>query len=214
MFQYLIAVLDWGGTAVFAITGALVASRKQMDISGFALLGAVTGIGGGTLRDLLLGKLPVFWISQPAYLVVCVIAAAITFFIAHVPESRLKLLMLLDAVGLSLFAVVGAQKGLAAGVGPIIAITMGVMTATFGGIIRDVLGGESPVVLRREIYISAALAGSAIYVLGDIAGLPLELATVTGFVATLTLRLAAMHWHWSLPVYRPRPARSPDDLGL
>ena len=102
MFQLVITALDWFGVAVFAVTGALVASRKQMDIFGFALLATVTGIGGGSMRDLLLG-VPVFWVGQPLYVGVCVAVAAVVFFTAHIPESRYRLLMWLDAVGLSFF---------------------------------------------------------------------------------------------------------------
>src|SRR5262249_52038948 len=152
------------GVAVFAVTGALVASRKQMDIVGFALLATVTGIGGGTLRDLVLGVQPVFWVREPVYVVVCIAIAAIVFFTAHVPESRYRLLLWLDALGLSFFCVVGADKALVADAGWFIAIVMGVITATFGGIVRDVLGGEVPVILRKEIYATAALAGSAVFV--------------------------------------------------
>jgi uncharacterized membrane protein YeiH len=151
------AVLDWFGVIVFAVTGALVASRKQMDVVGFALLGTVTGIGGGTLRDIFLGELPVFWVREPAYLVTCVLVSCLVFFTAHIPQSRYKVLLWLDAFGLALFAVTGAEKALLAGAGPVVATAMGVTTATFGGIVRDVLGGESPVILTREIYISAAL---------------------------------------------------------
>ena len=158
MFQLVITTLDWFGVAVFAVTGALVASRKQMDIFGFALLATVTGIGGGSVRDLLLG-VPVFWVQQPLYVAICVAVSAIVFFTAHIPESRYRLLMWLDAVGLAFFCVVGASKGLEAGAGPFIAVVMAVITASFGGIIRDVIGGESPFLLRKEIYVTAALAG-------------------------------------------------------
>jgi uncharacterized membrane protein YeiH len=111
MFALLITTLDWFGVAVFAVTGALVASRKQMDIFGFALLATVTGVGGGSVRDLLLGQLPVFWVREPAYVVICVVVSVIVYFTAHIPESRYRLLMWLDAIGLAFFCVVGAGKG-------------------------------------------------------------------------------------------------------
>ena len=128
---------------MFAISGALGASRKQMDIVGFVLLGTVTGIGGGTLRDVLLGANPVFWINEPAYLVACVAVSGIVFFTAHIPQSRYQFLLWFDALGLGIFAVVGAEKALLMGTGPTVAIAMGVITATFGGILRDLLGAES-----------------------------------------------------------------------
>lgn len=212
MIATLIVVLDLLGVAVFAVTGALVASRKQMDIIGFALLATVTGIGGGTLRDLVLGVQPVFWVRDPIYVAVCIAIAAIVFFTAHIPESRYRLLLWLDALGLSFFCVVGADKALDADAGWFIAIVMGVITATFGGIVRDVLGGEVPIILRKEIYATAALAGSAAFVVTFIAGIPGILAAFLGFAVCLVIRGAALRRGWSLPVYRPRPARSPDEL--
>lgn len=212
MIATLITILDLAGVAVFAVTGALVASRKQMDIVGFALLATVTGIGGGTLRDLVLGTLPVFWVQQPLYVAVCVAVAAVVFFTAHIPESRYRLLLWLDALGLSFFCVVGADKALAAGAGAFIAIVMGVITATFGGVVRDVLGGEIPVILRKEIYATAAFAGAAAFVAGMLAGIPAVAAALGGFAICLVIRGAALQRGWSLPVYRARPGRSPDEL--
>jgi uncharacterized membrane protein YeiH len=152
------------GVIVFAISGALVASRKQMDVVGFALLGTVTGIGGGTLRDLLLAQGPVFWVREPTYLILCVVVSCAVFFTAHIPQSRYRVLLWFDALGLALFAVAGAERALIAGSGPVVAVAMGVITATFGGIIRDVLGNESPVVLSREIYVTAALIGASMFI--------------------------------------------------
>jgi uncharacterized membrane protein YeiH len=201
------AVLDWLGIVVFATTGALAASRRQMDIVGFALLATVTGIGGGTLRDVLLGTLPVFWVADPTYLVVCVGVAGVLFFIAHIPESRLRLLLWLDGVGLALFAVIGAEKALAAGGGPVVAVAMGTITATFGGIIRDVLCGETPVILSREIYVLAALLAAVVFVGVAALGLGRDAALISGFGAGLVLRSIALYWGLSLPRYRPRPPK-------
>lgn len=212
MIATLIVVLDLLGVAVFAVTGALVASRKQMDIVGFALLATVTGIGGGTLRDLILGVQPVFWVREPFYVVVCVVVAVVVFFTAHIPESRYRLLLWLDALGLSFFCVVGADKALDADAGWFIAVVMGVITATFGGIVRDVLGGEVPIILRKEIYATAALAGAAVFVAAFVLGAPGILAAFTGFAVCLATRGAALRRGWSLPTYRPRPARSLDEL--
>lgn len=211
MFETVTTALDWFGIVVFAVTGSLVASRKQMDVVGFALLGTVTGIGGGTLRDVLLG-LPVFWIREPAYLVTCVLVSGLVFLTAHIPQSRYRFLLWLDAVGLALFAVTGAEKAAHAGAGAIVAVAMGVITGTFGGIIRDLLGGESPVILSREIYVSAALVGAAIFVAMMAMGTPRELAVGTGFAVGFLVRAAALHQGWSLPRYRPRPGL-PHDAG-
>jgi uncharacterized membrane protein YeiH len=204
MFQTATSVLDWIGIIAFAVTGALVASRKRMDVVGFVLLGTVTGIGGGTLRDVLLG-LPVFWVREPAYLIACAVVSVVVFFAAHIPQSRYRYLLWLDAVGLALFAVTGAEKAARAGADSIVAVAMGVVTATFGGIVRDVLGGESPVILTREIYASAALAGAASAIALMASGAPREVAVGTGFAVALLIRGAALRYGWSLPRHRERP---------
>jgi uncharacterized membrane protein YeiH len=204
MFEVTITVLDWLGVIAFTITGALVASRKQMDVVGFAVLGTVTGIGGGTLRDVLLG-LPVFWIHEPTYLLTCALASVLVFFAAHIPPSRYRYLLWLDAIGLALFAVTGAEKAGHAGGDVTVAVAMGVITATFGGIVRDLLGGESPMILSREIYASAALAGAVTFATLMAVGIPRELAVGAGFAIGLLIRAAGLHYGWSLPRYRPRP---------
>ncbi len=211
LFDTATAVLDWFGIVVFAISGALVASRKQMDLVGFALLATVTGIGGGTLRDILLGQLPVFWVREPAYLVTCVLVSCVVFVTAHIPQSRYRLLLWSDAVGLALCAVAGAEKALLAGAGSTVAIAMGVITATFG-VIRDVLGHESPVVLSREVYVTAALGGASVFVVLSAFGLGRESALGAGLLAGLVVRGMALRRGWSLPRYRERPGRTPDEI--
>src|SRR4051812_12020215 len=159
MFDTFAALLDWFGIIVFATTGGLVASRKQMDLVGFVLLGTATGIGGGTIRDTLINALPVFWVREPAYLVTCVLVSCVTFFLAHIPQSRLKLILWFDAVGMALFAVTGAEKALLNDTGPVVAVAMGVITATFGGIVRDVLGGETGHPQPRDLRVSGPVRG-------------------------------------------------------
>lgn len=210
MLATIIAVLDGLGIIVFAVTGALVASRKQMDIVGFALLGIVTGVGGGTLRDVLLGATPVFWVKEPTSVLVCAGVAGVTFFTAHIPQSRYTLVLWLDAIGLAVFAVTGAETASNAGVAAPVACAMGVITATFGGIIRDILGGESPIILRHEIYVTAALLGAVVLVTTQGLGLSRDLAVASGIGAAFALRGAALTWKWSLPRYKPRQARSYD----
>ena len=146
-----------------------------------------------------------FWVREPAYLIACVIVSTLVFFTAHIPQSRYKFLLWLDAVGLALFAVTGAEKAAQAGADGIVAIAMGVITATFGGIIRDLLGSESPVILSREIYVSAALAAAVVFVALLALGAPRELAIGSGFSIGLLVRAAALHFGWSLPRYRQRP---------
>ncbi len=203
--------LNWFGVAVFATTGALVASRKQMDIVGFVLLGTATGIGGGTIRDTVLGKFPVFWIAEPGYLVTCVAVACTTFFLAHIPQSRYSLLLRFDGIGMAIFAVTGTETALLAGAHAVVAMAMGVITATFGGMIRDVLGGESPLILRREIYVTAALLGAGCFVVLTTVGLDREIALISAFLLAVAVRLSALRWNWSLPRYRPRQERPPSE---
>jgi len=134
------------------------------------------------------------------------------FFVAHIPQSRYRHLLWLDAIGLALFAVAGAEKAANAGAHATVAVAMGVITATFGGIIRDLLGGESPVILSREIYASAALLAAVIFLCLLAVGAPRELAAGTGFAAGLLVRAAALRYGWSLPRYRPRPRFPYDPL--
>jgi uncharacterized membrane protein YeiH len=204
MIASLTTVLDWLGLIVFAASGGLVASRKNMDVVGFALLAVVAAIGGGTLRDMLLGLTPVFWVRQPTVLLVCVGVGVGTFFIAHLLQSRLRLLLWLDAVGLAVFCVTGAQTTLQAGAAPGIAVAMGVASATFGGVIRDVLGGESPIVLRHEVYVTAALIGALAYVGSAVLQLGQNASLVMGFASAFTVRAAALLWNLSLPRYENR----------
>ena len=212
MLGSFLTAIDWFGTAVFAVTGALVASRKRMDITGFILLGCVTGMGGGTLRDAMLGSLPVFWVREPVYLAICVAVSAATFFLAHIPESRYRVLLWLDAAGLALFCVVGADRALTAGASASIAVAMGVVTATFGGVMRDILGGESPLILRREIYVTAALAGAAAFVGLLALGLGGAIAAAGGFAACFVIRALALRYGWSLPAYRAREGRTMEEV--
>lgn len=172
-----------------------------MDIVGFALLGSVTGIGGGTIRDVLMGALPVFWVQKPTYLLTCVLVSCAAFFVAHLVQSRQRLLIWADAVGLALFSVTGADIAQNQGAGSVIAIALGVATATFGGIIRDILGGDIPVILRREIYVTAAVLGSSVFAISLQLGFTKNISLATGFLAALALRAAAIRFDLSLPIF-------------
>ena len=198
--------LDYGAVAVFGATGALAAARRKHDIVTFGFFAAVTGVGGGSLRDLLLGA-PVVWIERPGYLVACLAAAAIVW-VFGAGKVRYRLLVWLDAFGMAAYSVAGAAKATALGAPPLIAVVLGVLTATFGGVIRDVLAGEPSVLLRREIYVTAALAGAAAYVVLQLAGAPLVLAGGAGFAVALAARAGALVFGWSLPGF---PGRAPEE---
>jgi uncharacterized membrane protein YeiH len=209
------ALIGWADVlaiAVFAASGALVASRKQMDAVGFVLIGCVTGFGGGTLRDLLLGRTPLFWLAEPLLIAVAAGASVLVFFTAHLVQSRFRMLLWADAVGLALYAVVGAEIALAHGVAPWASVLLGVITATFGGVVRDVICDEIPLILRREIYATAAAVGAALFVLLLGQGVPREGAFAAGVAAGFLLRALALVRGWSLPPYRARPGRDyPDE---
>lgn len=208
----ILRLFDLAAAGVFALTGALVASRKEMDLLGFLWLGVITGIGGGTLRDLLLG-LPVFWVVDPTPVALCLVVAGLAHFTAHRVSSRYRMLLYLDAFGMALVTIAGASKGLDAGAGPLVALVMGVITASFGGILRDLLGQEPSIVLRKDIYVSASAAGAAVFLGALWIGAPREAAMAVGLTAAALIRCAAIWGNWSLPVYRPRPGRKPDDKG-
>lgn len=206
-----ITFIDYAGVAVFAATGALAASRKQLDIIGFVFLAAVTGIGGGTFRDLILG-VPVFWIGNRDYVLICTVVALVVFFGAHRVESRYKLLLWLDAIGLAVFAVMGAAKGMAITGSPAVSIVMGMLTACFGGILRDLLAGEPSVLLTPEIYVTAAIIGAAVYTAGELLHLPGQISYPAGVLAAFAVRGGALKFGWSFPPYKSRPGRRPEDI--
>ena len=206
-----IVFLDYAGVAVFAATGALSASRKQLDIIGFLFLAGITGIGGGTVRDLILG-VPVFWVVNHDYLAVCAAIAMFVYFTAHLIESRYRLLLWLDAVGLAAYCVFGAWKGLVVTGSAPVAIVMGLMTATLGGILRDLIAGEPSVLMRQEVYVTAAMAGAVSFSLLAIAGLPTMAAALAAFAIALAIRAGAIRYGWSIPTYRSRPGRRPEDI--
>lgn len=193
------------GVAVFALTGALVAARKGMDPFGFILLATVTGVGGGTLRDLLLDR-PVFWVQDPADVLLCSGVALVAWAVAFRRPGMLdgwagkRLMIWADAAGLALFAVYGTQKALIAGAPTLSAIAFGAVTATFGGILRDILAGDRPMVLwSRDFYVTAAAAGAATTALLTLAGIDPRLVVLGGLIAGFGLRAGSILFGWSFP---------------
>lgn len=208
----ILEILDYAGIAVFAATGALSASRKQLDIIGYVFLACVTAIGGGTMRDVVLGATPVFWVASPIYLLISTAVAIVLFFTAHLFESRYRVLVWLDAVGMAAYCVMGAAKGFAASGSFTVALVTGALTATFGGVLRDILAGEPSVLLRPEIYVTAALCGSFVFVLASWVGLPQSAASVLGFLSAFSVRGGALYYGWQLPRGKALPGRDPDDV--
>jgi uncharacterized membrane protein YeiH len=195
----LLGYLDWAGVAVFALSGALVAAARRQTLVTFIFFAVITGIGGGTARDLLIGA-PVFWIGENVTLLICVTGAMIVW-VAPARMWRGRALLWLDAVGLAAYATYGAAKGLAFGVAPLPAIAMGVLTACFGGIVRDVLAGQPSILMRAELYVTAAALSAASMVALLLLGAPQVFAGAVAALAGFALRAGAIWRGWSLPGY-------------
>ena len=195
-----LVLLDYFGIAVFAISGALLAAQKRQTLVTFIFFAVATGVGGGTIRDLLIGA-PVFWVHRNATLLIC-IGAALAVWPVSTRRFTGKALLWFDAAGLGAYATYGAAKALSYGVAPVPAFVMGVLTACAGGIIRDVLAGQPSILLRHEIYITAAALASGLFVALTIAGLHNFPAALIAGVSGFVLRGLAIARGWSLPAYR------------
>lgn len=195
-----LVLLDYFGIAVFAVSGALLAAEKKQTLVTFVFFAVVTGVGGGTLRDLLIGA-PVFWVHTNGTLIIC-IAAALIVWIASRRWFAGKALLWFDAAGLAAYATYGAAKALEFGVAPVPAFAMGVLTACVGGIIRDVLAGEPSILMRPELYVTAAALASGLFVVLSLASLAVWPAAAISIAAAFILRGAAIARGWSLPQYR------------
>jgi uncharacterized membrane protein YeiH len=194
--------LDLAGVAVFAASGVLAARDRDLDLLGVIVVAAITAIGGGTLRDLLLDRHPIFWITDAWYLVVIIASALLTVAYARVRPLPAAAILVADALGLALFALSGAQLAEAAQCPPLIVVLMGTMTGVTGGILRDVITARVPLILRREIYATAAIAGVTVYLALQALGVPRPPAFGTGMVVVVALRLLAIRWGLHLPVFR------------
>ena len=201
-------MLDYFGIAVFAVSGALLAAEKRQTLVTFVFFAVVTGVGGGTLRDLLIGA-PVFWIHANGTLLIC-IAAALLVWLASGRWFAGRALLWFDAAGLAAYATFGAAKALAFGVAPVPAFGMGVLTACAGGIIRDVLAGDPSILMRPELYVTAAALSDGLFVGLTLVGLGGPTAAIAAALAGFTLRGLAIARGWSLPTYKD-PAASRRD---
>jgi uncharacterized membrane protein YeiH len=194
--------LDLFGIIVFALSGALMAGRYKLDPFGVVVLASVTAIGGGTIRDIILDT-PVFWINNTVYLYVILATAVLTIIIIRRPKRIPKrFLLIADAFGLALFAVLGTEKALSLGVPVSVAVIMGTITGVAGGMIRDVICNVIPMILRQEIYATAAILGGSLYALFHHLGWPEDIAIITAISGALALRLAAIYWRVSLPAFQ------------
>ena len=202
----LVHFFDVLAAVVFAVSGSLVASRKGMDVMGFMWFAVITGVGGGTVRDLIL-NVPVFWVQNPAHVSACLATAIVMHFVAPLVESRYRAHLWFDAFGLALVTIAGTVKAMDVGAPALVAIAMGAVTGTVGGIIRDTLGHVPSVLLSHEIYITASVLGACAYVGFSALGLDRMAAMLTGFVVTFTVRGMAIRFGWSLPVFRESTKR-------
>ncbi|HCG8030036.1 TPA: TRIC cation channel family protein [Vibrio parahaemolyticus] len=202
MDSMLLYMIDLFGTAIFAVSGVLLAGRLKMDPFGVIVLGSVTAIGGGTIRDMALGATPVFWITDTTYLWVIFITCLLTMILVRRPK-RLAwwVLPVCDAIGLAVFVGIGVEKALAYNTSGMVAVIMGVITGCGGGIIRDVLAREVPMVLRSEVYATACIIGGIFHTMAVSMGYDHSTALLAGVISTLVIRLGAIRWHLSLPTF-------------
>lgn len=194
-------IQDLIGTIVFAISGAIAARQHKMDLFGMFVLAFVTGVGGGTLRDVMIGSTPVFWMKQPIYVLMIALAVIITAICKHRFDSiRWKNgLLIFDAIGLGVFTVIGVQKGINFGLHPIICIALGGITGCFGGLIRDILRNEVPIILQKEVYVTASLLGGIIFMLFRDAGFESNWIDVATVSTVIVIRLLAIRFNLNLP---------------
>ncbi|TNJ41149.1 trimeric intracellular cation channel family protein [Phaeobacter sp. B1627] len=204
----ILTLLDYASVLVFAASGALVASRAQLDIVGFAFIACLTAVGGGTVRDVLLDRNPVFWMGDPVPVLLASGMAGLVFFTAHLVESRLRWVIWLDTFALAIAVPAGTAAAMEMGHGPVIVVLMGMATGSLGGLMRDVVCNEVPLVLKQgELYISCAMAGAIVAVVLVAFDLPATTALIACSAVTWVTRAGSLIFGWHLPVYRSRPPR-------
>lgn len=196
-----ISVLNQFGYFAFAVSGTLAVSRRRLDLFGALVMAIVTAVGGGTLRDLLLGSGSVYWVDDPTPIVTATIGGVFAIAMLRRQPRVKRALPVADALGLAVFSVMGAEQAQILGASAPIAMVMGVLTAIAGGIIRDTLSGTVPLILQRELYASAAVLGSASFVLLEQIGAGRTLAILIGIALATGLRLVSMRWNYSLPCF-------------
>ncbi len=195
----LIYLLDLCAVSVCAVTATLEARRSELDLFGVTVIAVIAGIGGGTVRDVLLGRLPVYWVHDATYVVVGLAAGVLAFFFARHLRLPKNFFLIPDALGLALFTVIGTSIALDLDTPWLIAALMGVITAVFGGVIRDILCNEVPLIFRTDIYATASLAGALLLIGLDALGVAHDAAVLLAMLGTVAIRLAAIRWHIHLP---------------
>ncbi len=201
--------LDYLAVFIFGLTGALAASRAQLDILGFLFLACLTAVGGGTLRDVILNREAVFWVSDPGMIFSACVAAFVVFFTAHLFESRLRVLEWCDAAALAVAVPAGVGVAMGMGQSAAIVVIMGVATGTFGGLMRDVVCNEVPLVLKKgELYATAAFSGALAALVLDYLGASALVVLLACGATTFALRAGSLLFGWCLPVYKSRPKRN------
>ncbi|MEQ8470713.1 MAG: trimeric intracellular cation channel family protein [Marinoscillum sp.] len=191
--------IDIVGTMVFAISGALAGRDKKLDIFGISAVGFITAIGGGTLRDVLLGSTPVGWMNDLIYLSMIALGVVFSLFFGRTVRKLRRTFFIFDTIGIAVFTVLGLQKALTLGVHPIIAIMMGMVSAVFGGVIRDIVCNEIPLIFRQEIYALTCIAGGIVYVLLDFLSINQVANVITTASFIVIFRVLAVKYHWKLP---------------
>ncbi|MBV1888207.1 MAG: trimeric intracellular cation channel family protein [Urechidicola sp.] len=192
-------LLDFIGTGVFAISGALAAMRQKFDSFGVLILASVTAIGGGSLRDVLIGNTPVSWMIHWEYLIVIVGATAIAMLFRKRLAYFRKTMFLFDAIGLGIFTIIGFEIGLKSGLHPIICVLLGTMSASFGGVLRDVLSNEVPLIFHKEVYASLSILGAITFYVLLQTSLPIEINYVVTSALVVVLRILAVKYEWEFP---------------
>lgn len=194
-----IQVLDFIGTIAFAISGALAAYSKKLDAFGIIIIAFVTAAGGGTLRDILLGISPVSWMTNMNLVYTILVCVLVTFIFSRRLLKLRKTLFLFDTIGIGLYTVVGLEMGIEAGLHPVICVTLGCITACFGGVIRDILVNEIPVIFRKNIYATACIAGGAVYFILVEIGAPDNITFIVSGLFVIIIRMLAVRFKWELP---------------
>jgi uncharacterized membrane protein YeiH len=198
----LLYLLNLVGTAVFAVSGVLAAARKKLDLLGILVIAMVTAIGGGTLRDLLLDRHPVFWFHEEEHLLVIIVSSLLTLIFLRFRRPLERSLLIADAFGLAVFTITGTQIAVAAEVPGVVAVIMGVITGVAGGLVRDLLTGEIPLILRRgHLYATAAIAGATLFLILSAAGLPPPLPAVLAMISVVALRFVSILSDLQLPAF-------------